>query len=76
MCDCFPKSGGHIPVSEVCKAKTGYSEYGTQFKQWPEPVVSASFSPSLNVNDVCGNNSSPWKQRYSFSKGARFGIPP
>jgi hypothetical protein len=73
MGDCFPKNGGGIPVSEACKLRTGASDYSFNFKQWPQPVVSQSFSP--DYSDF-GSGASPWKQNYSFSKGARFGVPP
>ena len=83
MGDCFPRTGGHIPISDACKLRTGVSEYGMNYKQWPNPVHSPSFSPSYGSSglvqyggaDCGGDGGSTWKQRYSFSKGARFRIP-
>lgn len=71
MGDCFPKCGGP-PVSEACRLKTGFTEYAGNYKQWPEPVNSQTFAPGIQS----GGQSFPGKSRYSFSKGARFGIPP
>ena len=73
MGDCFPKTGGNIPTSSACQLKTGASEYANNFKQWPYPVQSLNFKPEYNDLQ---NGDSPWKKRYSFSKGARFGVPP
>jgi len=70
MCDCFPQAGGSIPVPEHCQQRTGNSEYGDNFKQWGNPVNSSNFVPQPAVPD------NVWKQRYSFSKGPRFGVPP
>jgi len=72
MCDCFPQNGGSIPVSESCRAKTGSSDYAVNFKQWCSPVKSSSFAPETNSSE----GGEMWKKRFSFSKGARFGIPP
>ncbi|ODN05581.1 hypothetical protein Ocin01_01125 [Orchesella cincta] len=71
MCDCFPQVGGGVPVPDRCKQTTGNSEYGENFKQWGNPVLSQNFIPQSP-----GSPDNVWKQRYSFSKGPRFGVPP
>ncbi|XP_021946908.1 uncharacterized protein LOC110844886 [Folsomia candida] len=69
---CFPKSGGKFPTPEHCTDKTGSSEYAVNYKQWCSPISSKDFAPDRQG----GDSQDVWKQRYSFSKGPRFGIPP
>jgi len=71
MGDCFPKTGGNFPTPEHCQGKTGSSEYAGNFKQWCNPIKAENFAPG-----AAGDSSGLWKQRYSFSKGPRFGVPP
>jgi len=73
MCDCFPKSGGNIILSDACTLPFGASEYAAKFKQWNDPVLNNTFpAPQPQFSSAAA----PWNQRYAFSKGARFGVPP